>query len=587
MTGSDPTEQTDSSATRHLWGIPGLIGLLLLVVILIWPGMQAPPFSDDVPQLEKSSHFTSWKQIFEPDAFNFYRPVKNAIFMGAASLEKNPVAWHMIGLAAYLAATIGVYRIASICLARPRAAWIATAVWALSPACVSTILWLSCANISIGLAVAAIVFECHERAATSRKAAWLAGALAAYAATLLCYESLIAIPGLLFLRDLQQRRIGFDRRTVIRYGLYTLAAVVFLVVRSHFSAKAIGGNDFHSGFGPDTKAIHLTLSAPWFLWRHFLMWVFPFGNIEILGSYQWLKSAPAIVLGLSWAFLVGLLAAAALLWKRFPMAAYGILFFLVASFPSGNFLPGFNGPINDAYLTIPSIGLALIIAAVCEALIRELGKRRREQDSGVVALAAILFLILAWRLPVCGAYFRYWAAVWNQPIKLVLLMSDTRPHQFQSKAYASTILLNEGYLDQAENLANEVLREAPWSPLARLTLARLHSYRGDHASEEVIYRDILSTTNLPQNLRNTALVELAEALAKIPERREDAAGLCRTALGEKYMSHGFHLRAVVCLAGIYEDQGLRDKAVSTIRKGIGIHGDTPELKQALNRLTTR
>jgi hypothetical protein len=579
---------SESSPSNHrLWNVVGLIGLMLLIVILVWPGMRSAPFSDDIPQLEKSSHYTSWKQIFEPDAFNFYRPVKNTIFMAAASLQHKPVAWHMIGLVAYLAATVGVFRIASICLANPRAAWIATAVWALSPACVSTILWLSCANISIGLAIAAIVFECHERAASGRKAAWLAGALAAYAATLLCYETLIAIPGLLFLRDLQQRRIGFDRRTVIRYGLYTLVALAFLLVRSQFSAKAIGGNDFHSGFGPDTKAIHLTLSAPWFLWRHFLMWIFPFGNIELLGSYQWLKSAPALVLVLSWGFLFGLLGAAAVWWKRFPMAAYGILFFLVASFPSGNFLPGFNGPINDAYLTIPSIGLALIVAAVCEKLLREAGKRRREMDSGVAALAAVVFLILAWRLPVCGAYFRYWAAVWNEPIKMVLLMSDTRPHQFQSKAYASTLLLTEGYLDQAETLANEVLQDAPWSPLAKLTLARVLAFRGDHAREEAIYRDILITSNLPQNLHNTATVELAESLAKLPARREEAAALCRSTLGAKYVSHSFHLRAVICLSGIYEAQGLRDKAIATIQKGMGIHRNSPELQRILETLNSR
>jgi hypothetical protein len=581
------TAPASSPASRPLWGGVSLIGLLLLIVILVWPGMRSAPFSDDVPQLEKSSHFTSWKQVFEPDAFNFYRPVKNTIFMAAAPLEKQPLKWHMIGLAAYLAATVGVFRIASICLADSRSAWIATAVWALSPACVSTILWLSCANISIGLAIAAIVFECHERTAAKRSPAWLAGAMLAYAATLLCYETLIAIPGLLFLRDLQLRRIGFDRRTIIRYTLYTLVAVAFLMVRSHFSAKAIGGNDFHSGFGPDTRAIHLTLSAPWFLWRHFLMWIFPFGNLELLGSYQWLKSAPVIVLILSWVFLFGLLGAAALLWKRFPMAAYGILFFLVASIPSGNFLPGFNGPINDAYLTIPSIGLALLIAAVCGKLLSEAGKRRREMDSGVAALFTILILILAWRLPACAAYFRYWAAVWNEPIRMVLLMSDTRPHQFQSKAYASTLLLTHGYLDQAETIANEVLRDAPWSPLAKLTLARTHSFRGDHAREETIYRDILNTPNLPQNLHNTATVELAEGLAKIPARREEAAALCRTALGTKHMNHSFHLRAVICLAGIYEAQGLKDKAIATIQKGMGFHRDSPELKQALEKLNPR
>jgi hypothetical protein len=582
MTEPSPVDPAKFPLIRKFWFIPGFMGLMLVICILSWSGMQSPPFSDDVSQCDKSSHFTSWKQVFEPDVFGYYRPVKNALFMVAAPLSEKPIQWHLIGLMAYFAAMVGVFRITLICLGNLRTAWVATTVWALSPTCVSTILWLSCANISIGLAIAAIVFECHERAAVKNSFAWFFGALIAYASTLLCYESFIALPGLLFLRDLQQRRIGFDRRLLIRYGLYTLIAVLFLFVRWYFSSKSIGANVFHSGFSPDTKAIHLTLSAPWFLWRHFLMWVFPFGNIEIFGSYEWLKSASALSLVLSWLGLIAMMAASAVYWKRFPMVSYGLLFFVVASVPSGNFLPSFNGPIYDAYLTFPSIGLALVIASICDWLLSEFFRRRRE--SGATALLAIFILLLVWRLPICGAYFCYWSNVWSQPIKLSLLVSDSRPHQFLAKGYASNMLLSEGYLDKAEEMAKEVVLESPWSAQAKLTLARLSEYRGDPVKAETLYREVLHVTHSRIGLFAEVNVELAELLSKTPSRSEDAANFCRATLGCGFTLSPIHLRAVVCLASIYEAQGLKDKSILTLQKGMLYHRNAPEIRQALDRL---
>jgi Tetratricopeptide repeat len=574
-----------SSFDRSLfWRISALIFIALLVVTSVWPGMVSRPFTDDVFQLEKSSQITKWTEIFQPDAFNFFRPVKNAIFMVAAPFEKNLIAWHWIGLAAYLAAGLGIYKIASICLSSKRAALIAMAVWALSPTCASTAIWLSCANISLGVAFGALVFHFHERMMLRGSLAAQAGCVLFYVLSLLCYEAMIAVPGLLFLRDLQQKRIRFDRKTVIRYGIYTLVALGFLVLRHQFSAKSFGSAEFHTSFAPDTKGYQLSLSAPWFLWRHFLMWIFPFGTIELLGSYGWLRSTTAAGLVFGWVFLGFLLGLASYTWKRHPSISYGVLFFIVASIPAGNFLPGFNGPINDAYLTIPSIGLAMVCASLCERLIAEYAARRRLVEAGAPAILAVLALILIYRLPVCAAYFRFWAETWNSPVKLVLLMSETRPFQFQSKAYASVLLFEDGYIEQAQALAMEALEEAPWSNQAILTLARIAEYQKNHRLAESYYGSILSSKKLAENMKTSAMVELAGLLAAFPNRREEAAGLCREVLGQKSAGPRAHVKMILLLAKIYEDQQKPDKARATLERGLSHQPDNEEIKKRLASL---
>jgi tetratricopeptide (TPR) repeat protein len=572
---------SSTTPQQALRNAAGLLLIMVIVVICAWPGMTAPLFTDDIHQLEKAKHFASWKEIFGTDVFGFYRPVKNALFMALVPLEKNLVGWHWIGLIAYLAATAGIYRIVRICLDSPRAAWFAAFFWALSPACVSTAIWLSCANISIGLVFAACMFHFHERRALLPSFTSAAACLLFFALALVCYESMIAIPALLFIRDFQQRRLGIDRRTAVRYALYALVAVAFLYVRHLYSAKGIGNHSFHAGFAPDTKPIHLTLSSPWFLWRHFLMWIFPFGKIELLGSYAWLRSASPVSLVFGWVFLLTLLGAAAACWKRFPAVAYGLLFFVVASIPAGNFVPNFNGPINDAYLTIPSIGLAIACAALCEAGITAFLKRRNENATFIMTAALAIFLI--YRMPLCCAYFRSWAGVWCNPTKLMLLSSETRPLQFQSKAFVSILLLGDGYLVPAESYASKVLEEAPWNASARLTLARIAVLRNDHRAAEDYYRFILKSPGVSPFLREKALFELAQITDRDPAKQEETANLLREHL--KSTGKVPNPDAVAMLAKIYIAQGNTDKARATLERGLKAQANDPTLKSMLDSLS--
>lgn len=560
----------------------GLAALMLVVIFCAWPGMHSPLFTDDLLQLEKTKNMAHWAEVFGVDVFGLYRPVKNALFAFAAPFASYPLAWHFIGLTAYLGAIVGVFRIADICLQSRRAALLATCFWALSPSCVSTAIWLSSANISIGVIFAASLFHFHERWAERPSFRWLLACCCLYALTLLCYESLIAIPGVLFVRDLQQHRLSWNRQTLIRYGCYTLVALAFLLVRYYLSAREIGGARMHSGISLDTKSIHMSLSAPWFLWRHFLMWIFPFGTLEILGSYAWLRSASILSLVFGWLFMISTLVLAVLTWKRFPQVAFGIGFFVVASIPSGNFIPCFNGPIYDVYVTIPSIGLAVILAVICENLIHRYSNSRHEAKPSNIMIAVLFGVILTYRLPVCGGYFRYWSTVWGNPLELMLLTTETRPLQYQAKGFTTLLLLNEGYAKQARLLALETVSEAPWLATPRLTLARLANYQGDFKAAEEGYRWILSNPKEAGFFINIVNLEYAKILVNDPKRRDEAAQLCRNVLSRR--KNDQTPLAVEILAEIYRDKGLLDKARITLERGLTMYPENMDLKNILKSL---
>ena len=570
---------TQSNARFHA---AGLFVIFLLIVLCVWPAMRSPLFSDDIQQLDKTSNYLKWTEIFNPDVFGFYRPVKNLLFMLLSPISGNLLAWHMVGLAAYLAAAAGIYRITSICLDSRRAAWLAACLWALSPSCVSTAVWLSCANISIGLVFTSLVFHFHERWVVRGSTAVIVACGFFYGMSLMCYEALIAAPALLFLRDLQLRRIAFDRKTVARYALYTVVALAFLLVRHHFSARAIGDAAHRIGFTPDTTGLHLSLSAPWFLWRHFVMWVFPFGQLEILGNYGWMRSASLAAIIMSWVFLAALVATAALTWKRFPAIGYGIAFFIVASVPSGNFIPCFNGPVMDAYVTIPSIGLAIAFASLCDALYQQYLQRRNGLKSGALAFAAVLAFLLVYRLPLGAAYFRYWAGVWNNPAELMLLTSEVRPFLYQPRAFASALLFSGGYVDHAEAIAKQALKDDPENNPARLTLARVAALGKDNARAEQYYAAVIGSPGVSKFNKEPALLELAQMLSVKPDRHNDAILLFREFLKGSRNSH--QAGAIAKLSELYRKQGNATKARVTVERGLSMYPDADELKKQLASL---
>lgn len=49
-----PESQQPNAVKAGWWGVPAIIVLLAAIVYCAWPGMTAPLFSDDLPQLDRA-----------------------------------------------------------------------------------------------------------------------------------------------------------------------------------------------------------------------------------------------------------------------------------------------------------------------------------------------------------------------------------------------------------------------------------------------------------------------------------------------------------------------------------------------------
>ena len=553
------------ASSRPVW--PWLLLLLAVVLACLGPGRTAPLFTDDLHQLGWVRGFHSWTEVLGRDVFGFLRPAKNILFKLAAPWEQNLPAWHAFGFATYLLGTLGVFRIALVWMENRFTALLAAVIWALSPTGVSSALWMSCANISLGLFFTAGVVCFHERNAVRFRPGFLLIQLVFLLLSLMCYEPFVAVPAVLLARDFQQGRLRTDKRTLAAFGGLGLVCLGFLVARHFSMAKTTAGDPFHTRFAPGITNLQVFLSAPWFLWRHFSMWVAPFGRLEVLGNYVWLQSASPIMLGCAWGFLAVLAASVVWLWKRMPMVAFGLLFFLLASLPAGNFLPAFNGPIADYYVLVPSVGLALAGADLCARLARRFAEARRlRRAENALWVPALLGIILLVRLPVCALYSGHWAETWTRPGAMLLRAAEARPFQIQPRAMAAIFLLDQGYAEAAEAAAARAATEGPWSPMARFALARTALFRDNLPVAEQNYRYLVGAPDVPPELKEAACFDLASLLALKPESRSEAADLCRSMLVDPIGPR--HAKAIGLLAHIYRQQGDAARARATLERGL-------------------
>jgi tetratricopeptide (TPR) repeat protein len=279
------------------------------------------------------------------------------------------------------------------------------------------------------------------------------------------------------------------------------------------------------------------------------MALFPPGNQEFLGSYQWGKSATTSDLVMSWILLAGFPVLAFALRRKVPLAAAGLVWFLLAAAPSSNFLPTYSGPIEDYYLTIPSIGLALAIVAV----IRRLATLEHPDPS--LSRAGLIFAIALaiWRVGLVPLV-PLQAAMWKEPVRLLLQSYAVRPGQYLNGALAARELYLAGRDEEALKLLGEIERKP-------------HSYAVAPMVEGFIH------------LRASRLDEAMECLeeAIILLRRGKELDRARELL-LPVLDHGFdemRVRAIHLLAEVSLAKGDRAKAVETFRKGKQLYPSEP------------
>lgn len=546
--------------------------LVFIVICISWPGMSAPLLLDDKDQLLYVRNFASWKDSFGPDCYGLFRPLKNFIFYFYK--DASVFHWHVFTLGGYLLAALAVYGLFRRIFGAPVWAFVGALLWAGCPTQVSTAVWMSAVNLSL-----AVLFSCgclvaydFWRTRPGRNVGWMLLVVSLLFLAQVSYETAIAVPAFCVLIDLFCKRPLFSWASFARYGILGGVTLFYLVLRTKVSSVTSVEN-LNFGFSPDLQAWQLSFSAPWFLWKHFSMWMVPLGRIEFCSTYIWGKSASMTELVAAWVFLLGLLVVAGWLWKRLPVVTIGILWFLAASFPPSNLIPIWSGPIEDYYLVFPGMGLAIILIGVAKWLwewaqrpVLSAGQDKR------LFVWVLLVSMVAWRLFLLPLFWLQ-ADLWNRPAELYLRQVDTRPYQFQLQASAARELMLLGQPAAAKELALASYEAGPWYPVSTMLVGYISFEEGDLPTAAKYLGEVMQKTGAGSDIHDYSRYYLAFTFknqgADLSLIRETLLPLLENGTGK------YHRLAIELFVESSLEKGQFQNALRIARKAVDSHPGDP------------
>jgi tetratricopeptide (TPR) repeat protein len=256
--------------------------------------------------------------------------------------------------------------------------------------------------------------------------------------------------------------------------------------------------------------------------------------------------------------------------RKLPLFAFGAAWFLIASFPTSNLIPFGTGPIEDYYIVLPGIGLAICIAG----LARELLARREILPPAATwsAVGAVCLLKLA-GIP----WFFHQASLWRDPLLLYVKAAETRPGQYLSKTFAANIYYSRQQWSEAKEFAAAALHDAPWFHSASMTLAEIAVKEGDFAGALKITREAMTKISPTSRQFHRALLIQGKAYffaGSLEEAREAITPILPNP------SSPMHFEATRLLAAIYQKQGNKEKAAQTLARSLTLHPDGKDVIDA-------
>ncbi|MCW1924154.1 tetratricopeptide repeat protein [Luteolibacter arcticus] len=587
MTNPPTTDSLPAQRIPDRFIYIALFAVMCAVVALAWPGLRSPSFLDDLDHAAHVTHFSGWKDTLGTDCFGLFRPFKNIVYYSFHRFgTPPPLLWHSIPLGLYLGAVAAVFALSRRLTSSSLAGLAAAALWALSATQTTTVIWMACFNISLSVILICLAVLQYDRSWDSARpwAGRLPACLVLTFLALVSYETALCIAPVCVATDVLRKRRLFSKPALLRYAALAAVTLGFLVLR-HQLGGVSKANYNNFSFDPEMPLWKLSVSAPWLMWRHFSMWFFPFGRVEFMSTYIWGKSASMLDLAGAWGFFLMLVAAWGFTLRRLPLFAFGIAWYFLASFPSSNFIPLRSGPIEDYYVVVPGVGLAIAVVALLRAA-RGWIATPQGSSLGYKKLTATCLVGSILVLKLAGIpLFWHQATLWNDPLRLYLAAAYDRPAQFQQKNLAARELIYRGDYVTAKQLVDESLADGPWYTINYLLLGEIAIRAGDYKAAADYFDRSQSMADTSPRFREFIHLRRAEihvASGNLVEARDLLLPLLRRTGGEE------HYPATVMLADIYFRQGDREKARKTLEKSATFHPQKRgEIEQLMLQLASQ
>ncbi len=403
-------------------------------------------WSDDSEEMYFVRTMSFSRLVFGFDVFGYFRPIKNLLWISFSRTEPFGIEWcHVIAIAIGI---LSFYPVLALCrriLGNEWKALAAAAVWLFSPTLVSSVAWLSCLNIRIMVAFAAAAIVFHDKAWDGDSFHRLQVFLAAIFLflSLISYECAVAVVPILLVFDWFLRP-GRLWTPCARFAHPFYWATVFLYVVLRRSAGAVASS---GGRWIEATRVQLSLSSPFFTFRHFADWFWPFGRFSVGGSYVWGDVSAAVLAGCAF-FGIAVVASAVLFRKRFPALCFCVFFALLGFAPTSNILGFGNGPFCDYYVSLASVGLA----AGCVEAVCLLADVRGKWRAPAIALAIAFVLVRVAAVPEASR----WARLWSRSELAYAEDVANNPESIQSQLGALRNKMAEENWDEALEIGHRI-----------------------------------------------------------------------------------------------------------------------------------
>jgi tetratricopeptide (TPR) repeat protein len=385
----------------------GTFAAAIAVLWAYWPSMNGPFLFDDnfLPFAVSNISIQPLSTFLHGQ-----RPLLMATYWLSARLSPDDTWWyHFLNVVIHCVTTVLVFFIVKRLLVwakigesqRGLLAGFAAALFLLHPAQTEAVSYVAGRSdaLSVMLAFSAFtVFLYRREDGVTWKTA--AAVLLLFGAALTAKEDTIALPALLLLTDFwwsprsPWEGIRRNWRIYAPMALASLAGVAFFWnLIAHATTAGFGLKEFtwYQYFFTQWRAIFVYLGM--FFWPAHLTldWDFPISHTVLEhGAIVWL------------AILIALIAAAWILRRRFPLATYGFLMFLILLAPTSSILP-IKDPVAERRLYFAILGLLLIVVDVLA---------RVKIDRQALAVGALALVLLA------GFVTHARAEVWSDEVSL-------------------------------------------------------------------------------------------------------------------------------------------------------------------------
>lgn len=323
-----------------------------------------------------------------------YRPLRTASYaLDYAVFGQWAPGFHITNLVLHLLAIVTVYLLAEALVGIPAVSFLAGLIFALHPAHIETVSWISSRADMIGLIFANLSLLAYIRFRKGGSTPYLLFALLLAFVSYLGKETMVSFPGLIVLYDYVTReKKGFREfvgSNILSWFLFTAVTAGYLVFRFQMTGRMSTVQGWWGGT-PYTNFLMMLKATAVYL----KLLVFPFD----LNLHYLIGEARTF-------FDAKVMGSAALIIATFGLAAYlhgksRVSFFLVAWFyiglvPIANIIPASFSMMAERYLYMPSQGPIIAIAVGAYAFYRKM----KSGSPAVSKAAAIAFAA------VMAAYF--------------------------------------------------------------------------------------------------------------------------------------------------------------------------------------